>query len=89
MRSFWVILIIAFAALQYKLWLGDGSIHQWFELEQKNITQEETNRKLKERNRVLASEIEDLKTGHEALEEKARSDLGMIKEGETYYHLVD
>jgi cell division protein FtsB len=89
MRSFWVILICAFAGLQYKLWFGDGSIHQWLELEHKNIIQEELNQKLTERNQVLANEIKDLKSGKQALEEKARTDLGMIKDDETYYQLVD
>ena len=89
MRSFWFILVLVFLGLQYKLWLGDGNIHQWSDLEQKNIAQQQTNEKLRARNQALTAEIEDLRHGHEALEEKARNDLGMVKVDEKYYYLVE
>lgn len=89
MRSLWVVLIFALLALQYKFWLGDGNIHQWLQLEQKNSAQEDLNKKLRARNEFLTAEIDDLKSGHQSLEEKARSDLGMVKKNETYYQLVE
>jgi cell division protein FtsB len=89
MRSFWFILVLVLIGLQYKLWLGDGNIHQWKDLEQKNIAQEKLNEKLRARNEILTAEIEDLRHGHESLEEKARNDLGMVKADEKYYYLVD
>lgn len=89
MRTLWIILIFALFGLQYKLWLGDGNVHEWMALAQKNIAQQDINDKLKQRNQVLNAEIAELKSGDQALEEKARHDLGMIKPDETYYNLVD
>lgn len=89
MRSFWFILVLVLIGLQYKLWLGDGNVHQWSDLEQKNVDQEQINEKLIARNQALTAEIEDLRNGHESLEEKARNDLGMVKADEKYYHLVE
>lgn len=88
MRLFMVLLILAFISLQYKLWFGDGSLLQWWDLEQKLVAQEEGNKKLATRNHALEADILELKSGEQALEERARSELGMIKEGETYYHFV-
>jgi cell division protein FtsB len=89
MRSMWVILILALLGLQYKLWLGDGNIKEWMTLEQKNAEQDVFNQKLVARNQALLAEITELKSGDQALEEKARSDLGMVKPDETFYHLVE
>jgi cell division protein FtsB len=89
MRTVWVVLILALLGLQYKLWLGDGNIHQWLKLEDKNKVQEDINKKLRIRNQALTAEVEDLKQGHHALEEKARSELGMVKSDESFYQLVE
>jgi cell division protein FtsB len=89
MRSMWVILILALLGLQYKLWLGDGNIKEWMALEQKNTQQEAFNEKLTARNQALLAEITELKSGDQALEEKARTDLGMVKPNETFYQLVE
>jgi cell division protein FtsB len=89
MRTVWVVLILALLGLQYKFWLGDGNIHQWLQLEEKNVAQEEINKKLRLRNQALTAEVEDLKSGHHALEEKARSELGMVKSDESFYQLVE
>ena len=89
MRSFWFILILALVGLQYKLWLGDGNIHQWFELAEKKQVQEASNEKLRARNQILAAEIDNLKHGQHALEARARYELGMIKPDEVYYRLVE
>lgn len=89
MRSMWVILVLALIGLQYKLWLGDGNVKEWRALEQKNAEQERINEKLRARNLALSSDIEELKSGDQALEEKARADLGMVKSDETFYQLVE
>jgi cell division protein FtsB len=89
MRSIWVILVLALLGLQYKLWLGDGNIKEWMIIEQKNAQQVQFNQKLSERNQALIAEIAELKSGDQALEEKARTDLGMIKSDESFYQLVE
>ncbi len=89
MRTLWAVLVLALLGLQYKLWLGDGNIYQWLSLEHKNVTQEDINKKLRSRNIALTAEIQDLKSGSESLEEKARNDFGMVKADETYYQLVE
>lgn len=89
MKTLWVILILVLLGLQYKLWLGDGNVHDLIDVENKNVAQEERNQKLMARNQSLVAEISELKSGQQALEEKARDDLGMIKPGETYYNLVE
>lgn len=89
MRSMWVILVLALIGLQYKLWLGDGNIKEWRALEQKNAQQERLNKKLQARNLALNADIDELKSGEQALEEKARADLGLVKADETFYHLVE
>lgn len=89
MRLMWVILIFALIGLQYKLWLGDGNIHEWISLQKKNQEQEQLNDKLRARNIALSADIQELKSGDQALEEKARSDLGLVKADEVFYRLVE
>ena len=89
MKTLWVILIFVLLGLQYKLWLGDGNVYALRDVENKNKEQADRNQKLQQRNQSLVAEIAELKSGQQALEEKARDDLGMIKPGETYYHLVE
>jgi cell division protein FtsB len=81
-------LILALISLQYKLWLGDGSIKQWLTLENKLSEQETQNQKMLARNKAMEADIIELKSGDQSLEEQARYELGMIKTGETYYHFV-
>ena len=89
MKLIVVILIVLLIWLQYRLWLGDGGIPEVLELEQEIETvQSEVNR-LQERNRALNAEVMDLKTGIEAIEERARSEMGMIKKDEIYYQVID
>lgn len=75
--------------MQYKLWFGDASVSDVMELQQSIKEQEAKNEQIKQRNAVLAAEVEDLKTGLEAIEERARSELGMIKKDETFIHIVE
>ncbi len=80
-----LVLLALLLMLQYQLWVGDGSLGQSAELKKEIEKQQIKNNQLKARNDVIASEIEALSTGTEGLEEAARSKLGMIGEGETFY----
>ena len=89
MRSIIIILILALIGLQYKLWLGDGGIFQWVNLEKKLTVQTNENDKLAARNRAIEADIIELQSGDQALEEQARYELGMVKNDEIYYQFVD
>lgn len=74
--------------LQYKIWLGDGGIPEILQLEDEvEVVQLQVD-KLKERNQALEAEVQDLKTGMDAIEERARSELGMIGKDEVYYQVI-
>ena len=88
MRVLTAILLVLFLLLQFKLWFGEGSYRAINSLQQKVALQEEKNRALKERNNELQAEVEDLRERLEAVEERARSELGLIKEGEEFYQVV-
>lgn len=88
MRIIIACLILVLIGLQYKLWVGDGSVLQWFNLEQKVAVQQKKNIELAMNNQVIAAEVHELKSSSDAIEEQARYELGMIKEGEIYYHFV-
>lgn len=77
--------LVAFLALQYALWLGEGGVRDVHALKRAIAEQQAENEKLTERNRVLEAEVRDLKNGLEAIEEHGRQDLGMIKQNETFY----
>jgi cell division protein FtsB len=83
------ILFVLLMWLQYKLWLGDGGIPEVLELEAEIETVQSEVNTLKERNRALNAEVMDLKKGIEAIEERARSEMGMIKKDEIYYQVID
>lgn len=89
MRSLFIILIIALAVLQHKLWLGDGNVIQWIKLEKKLEQHRLENAKMAVRNKALEADIQELKSGDQALEEQARYEFGMIKDNETYYQFMD
>ena len=82
------ILATALLALQYPLWIGKGSWLRVWELDRSVAAQKEQNAKLKARNDALDAEVRDLKEGLEAVEERARLELGMIKRDETFYQVV-
>jgi len=75
--------------MQYKLWFGDGSVRQVVDLRQRIEEQHGKNEKIRQRNTVLAAEVTDLKTNLGAIESRARSELGMVKKGETFIHIID
>ena len=81
-------LLILLVLLQYRLWFGDGSVREVAQLQTQISSQEEQNAKLRERNRTLAAEVQDLKKGTTAIEERARTDLGMVGKSETFYQVV-
>ncbi|MDH3948869.1 MAG: cell division protein FtsB [Gammaproteobacteria bacterium] len=89
MRILVAILLILLLALQYDLWVGDGSLATVWHLQKEVDAQQLENTYLTERNETLAAEVKDLKTGLDAIEERARNDLGMVKEGETYIQVVE
>jgi len=83
------ILVVLLCALQYRLWIGDGSLAQAHRLEQEVTVQQAENDRLLERNRIIHVEVEDLKTGLDTIEERARKDISLIKKDETFYMLLD
>ena len=82
------ILLVLLLILQYRLWFGDGSIQEVSRLRDEAIASHEELIRLNTRNQALAAEVADLKRGLDAIEERARADLGMISEGETFYQFV-
>ena len=88
-RVLLLLLALLLAGLQYTLWLGNGGHQQVAGLRQQVATQQAENLRLQERNDALAAEVEDLKSGEAAVEERARSELGMVKPGETFYRVVE
>jgi cell division protein FtsB len=89
MRWLTILLSCFLLGLQVRLWLGAGSWEQIVALERDLEQQRTHNERLAERNNLLALEIHSLKFGLEAVEERARSELGLIKQGETFYLIVD
>jgi len=89
MRYLVAILIILLVMLQYDLWVGDGSLATVWRLKQAVEVQQTENESLQERNAALEGEVKDLKSGLDAIEERARSELGMIQQGETYIQVIE
>ena len=89
MKKIIVLLIVLLVLLQYKIWLGDGGIPRILQLQEEVDTVQVQVDKLKERNQALDAEVQDLKKGLDAIEERARSDLGMISQDEVYYQVID
>ena len=83
------ILIVLLLGLQYRLWVGEGSIAHRIELQKAIEQQQAENELLKSRNERLALEIEALKNGTAGIEERAREELGLIKEDETFFMIID
>lgn len=84
-----IVLSIFFIILQYDLWIGEGSLSAAWKLDKSIQTQKEQNARLKERNQALDAEVKDLKSGLQAIEERARSELGMIKKDETFFQVIE
>ncbi len=88
MRIFVIILGLSVALLQYRLWVSDQGMREVWRLTAAVDAQRAANREQRERNRELLAEVTDLKVGLSALEERARSELGMVGERETFYQIV-
>ncbi len=84
-----VILILLIIQLQYRLWFGDGNISQVKASQQQLDKLKKEAQLMKERNEKLYAEVEDLRKGEEAIEERARYELGMIKENETFFQVIE
>ena len=82
-------LVFLFVALQYRLWIGDGSLAHAHRLQNEIKTQQAENDRMRERNRILDVEVEELKTGLDTIEERARNDIGLIKKDETFFMILD
>ncbi len=89
LRILALLLLTLFAWLQFRLWFGEGGAAATAELQSKVARQTGENHGLRQRNEQLAAEVENLKSGEAAAEERARSELGMIKPGETFYRVVE
>jgi len=84
-----IILAVLLVLLQFRLWVSDTGFRAAWRLDEQVAAQETENETLRERNRALAAEVSDLKTGLDAVQEIARSELGMIREGETLFQVVE
>ena len=89
MRVILVILVLLLGLLQYRMWVGDGSFAEVWQLKRKIDAQESENAALRERNRQLEADVRDLKQGLDAVEERARWELGMVKKDEVFYLVVE
>lgn len=89
MKWILALLVAILIALQYRLWVGEGSWADVTRLEREVRQQERANEQLQRRNRALAIEVDALKDGLDSVEERAREDLGMIKDGETFYMIIE
>nr|WP_275672700.1 cell division protein FtsB [Thermomonas flagellata] len=81
-------LLLLLAWLQYQFWFGSGGQRELAALRAQVARQAEENRRLQQRNAALAAEVEDLKSGEAAVEERARAELGMVKPGEVFYRVI-
>ena len=75
--------------LQINLWIGEGSLANVWSLRKEQSRLVEENKQLMERNAAMAAEVQNLKSGLDAIEERARMELGMIKKDETFYLIID
>jgi cell division protein FtsB len=89
LKALTLIFVILIALLQYPLWLGKGSWLRVWNVNQQISEQKEKNVTFKQRNETLNAEVRDLKQGNAAIEERARSELGMIKQDEVFYQVID
>lgn len=83
------VIILLVILLQYRLWYGDGGIAEIRAYQQRLDDLKEHVEEKRERNEALYAEVEDLRKGQEALEERARDELGMIREGETFFQVLE
>ena len=88
LRTVFIVLIMMLLGLQYRLWVGEGSLAEVRALQHQLAIQESELADLIQQNEALSAEVLSLKKGDDAIEARARTELGMIKEGETYFQLI-
>jgi cell division protein FtsB len=88
MRLFKGFLIIGLVLLQYRLWFGYNGIKDYYKHTEMVVLHHGVNQQLVKRNRLLVADVNDLKTGMAAIEERARNELGMIRQGETFFRII-
>jgi cell division protein FtsB len=89
MRLINVILLLVVVLLQSKLWFGDGGLRDKWQIDAAMVEQQAENAVLLTRNKALASEVRDLKEGTEALEERARNELGLLEPDQEFFQVVE
>ncbi len=89
MKIAFTFMLLILVALQYRLWVGEGSIANISRLKQEIKIQQEENQRLIRKNGQLSKEVEALRNGYDAIEAKAREELGLVKKGETYFFFID
>ncbi len=89
MRWLFAILLVLLAVLQYRLWIAEGSIAEQQRLKQQVQQFIDENEQLRERNAVLEREVLELQTGNAGVEQRAREQLNLVREGETYYQMEE
>ena len=89
MNLFGLVHLVVFILLVYRIGFGHNSLPEYFRLKEKVAVQKQINHQLEQRNHILRTEIQDLKEGTEAIEERARYDLGFIKPNETFYRVLN
>ncbi len=87
MRLLTLLLLTLFAALQYRLWFGQNSVADYFRQQEELRSQQASNLELEKRNRLLKADVTDLQQGLEAIEERARNELGLIRDDEVFFRL--
>jgi len=88
MRILIALLLTVLAALQYRLWFGQLSVTDYLRQQEEIATQQASNQELIKRNRMLLADVDDLRQGQEAIEERARNELGLIAEDEVFFRIV-
>jgi cell division protein FtsB len=83
------VLLAILVLLQYPLWFGNGGVFAVWSLNREIAAQEQENARLKDRNQALEADVNDLKQGLAAIEERARTELGMVKKGEVFYQVIE
>jgi cell division protein FtsB len=89
MKVLIAIIILLIIHFQYRIWLGDGSVEQISSYQQRLDDLKKQAEEKRQRNEALYAEVLDLRKGQEAIEERARDELGMIKEGETFFYVLE
>ena len=89
MRWLLAVMLLLLGILQYRLWIAEGSLAEQRRLQRQVEEQTRVNAELRQRNAILEREVLELQTGNAGVEQRAREQLGLIREGETFYQFVD